>query len=69
MIEPTPSLASQLLQRFGDSKKGVIHLEHPLFFDPPDLRYRTARIGLPNRSSSVAWALRGFWLPVGVLRM
>ena len=28
----------------------------------------TERIGLPNFSSNVACALRGFWLPVGVLR-
>ncbi|SDT61328.1 hypothetical protein SAMN05216579_4913 [Pseudomonas granadensis] len=29
----------------------------------------TGKIGLPNRSSNVACALRGFWLPVGVLRI
>ena len=28
----------------------------------------TVRIGLPNFSNNVACALRGFWLPVGVLR-
>jgi hypothetical protein len=39
------------------------------FFAQPNVRQRTARIGLPNRSSKVACALRGFWLPVGVLRM
>lgn len=29
---------------------------------------RTLRTGLLRRSSRAAWALRGFWLPVGVLR-
>jgi hypothetical protein len=29
----------------------------------------TANTGLLRRSSNVAWALRGFWLPVGVLRI
>ena len=37
-----------------------------VYTDGPVLTVNTGRL---KRSSNVAWALRGFWLPVGVLRI